>query len=123
MNLMKNLYKVIDSKSELDSLEYIIKLNPSHKIYLGHYPGHPITPGVIQMAIIEELCGLKLNQKLKLAKITTCKFVGIINPIENPVISLSIILNKIDDAVLVSATISHLNDEFFKLKSEYEIIH
>ena len=123
MNLINDLYKVIESKSELDSFEYLIKLNPSHKIYLGHYPGHPITPGVIQIAIVEELCGLKLNQKLKLSKITTCKFIGIINPIENPIISLSIILNKIDDVVFVLANISHLNDEFFKLKSEYEIIH
>ena len=75
------------------------------------------------MAIIEELCEQHLNRKLRLANITTCKFVQLINPIENPIISVSINLNKIDDVVSVSANISHLNDEFFKLKSEYEIIH
>lgn len=122
MKLVNDLYTIIESKHELDSIEHFIEFNPSHKIYLGHYPGYPITPGVIQMAIIEELCEQQLNRKLRILNITTCKFVKLINPIMNPTIKVVISLKKSDANILVSASFSNEDSVFFKLKSAYEMI-
>lgn len=71
-------------------------MNPLHHIFDGHFPGNPVTPGVVQMEIIKELLSTSLEKPMSLDTMGTCKFLAILNPTETPdvVVTLSV---SIDD--------------------------
>lgn len=54
--------------------EYTIRFNPSHPIFAGHFPGHPIVPGACLVQIAEELSGLFLDRKISFTAIKNLKF-------------------------------------------------
>ena len=45
--LLDNFYTILSSESSDSTIWTIqIKLNPGHPVYQGHFPGHPVVPGV-----------------------------------------------------------------------------
>lgn len=97
-----------------------IQLNANHIVYSGHFPGHPVTPGVIQMQIVHELLENHLGRNLKLKTIAGCKFLKILNPKETSQIDIIIELNRIDELVSVNALGKNGTDTFFKLTAVFQ---
>lgn len=94
MTLKNDFYSVVSASVESpDSASYTIALNPTHIIFKAHFPGNPITPGVCQLRIVEELASQRIGQRLRLAHITNIKYMNIISPLETP--QLSVHLSKI----------------------------
>lgn len=71
-------YTVIE-KSDAQ-LKASIKLNPTHNIYNGHFPGMPITPGVVQVQIIKEILNDSVLPNVRLQSARDIKFLNFINP-------------------------------------------
>ena len=69
MTFSKQLYDTISTTFTENSLSILIRLNAKHSIYEGHFPEQPITPGVVQLAIIKELLAEHLQVKLALLKV------------------------------------------------------
>ena len=45
--LLDNFYTILSSESSDSTIWTIqVKLNPGHPVYQGHFPGHPVVPGV-----------------------------------------------------------------------------
>ena len=122
MKLAGELYQVLESKVESEQIELRIKFNPSHVIYDGHFPGHALTPGVIQLAIVEEICATHLNMQLRLKKIIKCKFLHMIDPNKNPTANVSIQMELEEKFAIVSATISEDEISFFEMKIGFELL-
>ena len=99
-----------------------IGLNPSHIVYTGHFPGHPVTPGVIQMQIVHELLEKHFCKNLKLITMSQCKFLKILNPKETSRIVVHIEHNRIDELLNIKARGENGTDIFFKLNSVYQFI-
>jgi 3-hydroxyacyl-[acyl-carrier-protein] dehydratase len=99
-----------------------IELNPSHIVYSGHFPGHPVTPGVIQMQIVHELLEKHFCKNLKLITMSQCKFLKILNPKETSQIVVHIEHNRIDELLNIKARGENGTDIFFKLNSVYQFI-
>ncbi len=99
-----------------------IKLNPDHIIYTGHFPGHPVTPGVIQMQIIHELIEKHLCQSLQLIIMPRCKFLKILNPNETAQVFIHIQLTRTDEQLKIKAWGENGSDIYFKLNSVYKFI-
>lgn len=57
-----------------------IKLNPSHKIFSGHFPNNPIVPGVMTIQMIKKILSDNINKKLMLTKGNNIKFTAPISP-------------------------------------------
>ena len=71
----------ISQSSHRDSiLQVTIDLNPTHGIFKSHFPGHPITPGVIQLKIVQELLEVHLKKTLVLEQVISAKFLNLIDP-------------------------------------------
>ena len=47
MQLKNNIYKIIGKEDKSGVVDYTIQLIPSCFIYQAHFPGEPITPGVL----------------------------------------------------------------------------
>ena len=46
--LLDNFYTILSSESSDSTIWTIqVKLNPGHPVYQGHFPGHPVVPGVV----------------------------------------------------------------------------
>ena len=88
MKLKGDFFQIISTTTMHNGFTTIVRLNPNHIIFKGHFPGHPITPGVIQLQIIHELLEEYLGRKLKLSTISNCKFLNVLDPAKNSLFEL-----------------------------------
>ena len=95
MKLQDNLYTILSRKDEEGLATFQLHINPEWPIYQAHFPGHPITPGVCIVQMIQELLGLALNRELKLRKAKNVKYLAIISPEE--VSELTVSFTKIEE--------------------------
>lgn len=95
-----------------------ISLNAEHAIYNGHFPGAPVTPGVVQLEIVKEILQVALDRKVRMKAMRTCKFLQIINPLETTSLTISI---KFTEGEQLEVVASGQNTEhtFFKAQLAY----
>ena len=99
--LLDNFYTILSSESSDSTIWTIqIELNPKHPIYQGHFPGHPVVPGVCLLQLIKECIEDIRRQKLQIAQVSSCKFLSAINPIETPHISVALTFKEIEEGTL-----------------------
>ena len=114
--IMDHLYTIVSEKSsEGESSSFTITVNSSHPIYSGHFPGFPVTPGVVELEIIKELAGKMLNANLKIKKISNCKFTYIINPMDVGELTVNIAVELKDEDYKVVAQILDSDHSYLRL--------
>ena len=108
---IKNLTKV-DSAVNAE-----LELNASHKIYEGHFPGQPVTPGVCMMQMVKEIIETVLQRETRLVRASEMKFLLMIIPGENNIINAQI-KYSIDEneGIHVIAALLKDNTTYFKFK-------
>ncbi len=112
-------YKVVDKEEGKWSCQ--IDFNAEHEIYKGHFPGLPITPGVCQVQIVQEVISdlLKSNYRLKGAR--DIKFLNFIDPQKTSSLSLELaVKQKDEDGISVTALMVNEGVNFFKMRSTFE---
>ena len=114
------MYEVLDNSVNETGFITTIKLNPHHIVYSGHFPGHPVTPGVIQMQIIHELLEKKFGKSIKLTAMDQCKFLKILNPQEISQITIYIEFKRTDGLLHINARGEYGTEIFFKLNAIYQ---
>ena len=93
--LLDNFYTILSSESSDSTIWTIqVKLNPGHPVYQGHFPGHPVVPGVCLLQLIKECVEDIRQQKLQVTQVSSCKFLSAINPIETPHISVALTFKR-----------------------------
>lgn len=116
--LKEDFYKIVNIESSDDSqssddlkFSAVIELSPSHKIYLGHFPGNPVTPGACLVQIIKEMTETYLRQKLILRQATGIKFLLPIKPDINPFIKIETKIKSTDENVYSADSIIYQGDD------------
>ncbi|MDP2723745.1 MAG: hydroxymyristoyl-ACP dehydratase [Bacteroidales bacterium] len=119
--LVKNFYTILSFDASDQHLEATLLFNPDHEVYLGHFPGQPVVPGVIQLQIVKELFEQHLKRKLKLVSMAQAKFLMIIVP-DKQVALISISYKQTDEGSFqVDASISSHQETATKLKAIYRL--
>lgn len=85
MSLKDSLYIPVFS----DDTHMHVRLLPSSPIYAAHFPGYPITPGVILIQLATELLEEREGRHLELAEAVNVKFASPVFPGEGDVIVYS----------------------------------
>lgn len=99
--LLDNFYTILSSESSDSTIWTIqVKLNPGHPVYQGHFPGHPVVPGVCLLQLIKECVEDIRQQKLQVTQVSSCKFLSAINPIETPHISVALTFKETEEGTL-----------------------
>lgn len=75
-------------------------MNPGHPVYQGHFPEHPVVPGVCLLQLIKECVEDIRQQKLQVTQVSSCKFLSAINPIETPHISVALTFKETEEGTL-----------------------
>lgn len=94
MKLQDNLFTVLSQQEEEGLPAFQLRIHPEWPIYKAHFPGHPITPGVCIVQMVQELLGLALNRDVTLRKAKNVKYLAIISPEE--VSELTVSFTKIE---------------------------
>ncbi|MFN9114616.1 MAG: 3-hydroxyacyl-ACP dehydratase [Bacteroidota bacterium] len=120
MILKDQFYTIKSIKESNSDLEANISINPSHEIFSGHFPGNPITPGVVQMEMIKEILSVHFKKPLKLKAVDNCKFLALLNPAANSDLTVKIRFLSSDESVIkISGTITSESTRFLQIQSEY----
>ncbi len=83
MKLLNDFYITLESQKTEDGISVWVKINKDHSIFKGHFPNHPVTPGVCTIQIIKELSEKHFGKEFMLKTARNVKFMAIINPEEN----------------------------------------
>ena len=121
--LLNDFYRIIEEKkSEEDITDgtlkhqfYKLKLNGSHPVFEGHFPGNPVVPGVCQIEMIRELVGRVSGIDFKLSDADNIKFLAMISPALYPEVSMNLDVKEIVGQ-LANVNGSIFNDEMIFLK-------
>jgi len=115
-----DFYIIESSRVEEDTCIFSIKLNKDHIIYKGHFPGNPITPGVVQIEIIKELSSESLKKLISLDSMGNCKFLAILNPNSDGQVDVVLKISELEDKkIKVIAQIQNKSNVYLKMNAVY----
>lgn len=114
--LLNDFYTLVNQQSEGASVRATIEFNAGHKIFEGHFPGHPVVPGVCMMAIVREVMEVEVSSAFRIVTGDNLKFLAVINPVENPRVEIQINYTCNESEFTVTASILSGTVTFFKFK-------
>jgi 3-hydroxyacyl-[acyl-carrier-protein] dehydratase len=116
--MLNDLFKINSLTENAGHVLAEVALDASHPIFEGHFPGSPVTPGVVQLHIVKQVLEQHLNRPLKLKTMRTCKFLQIINPIETPVLYINLKITQSEHLEVVASG-SFKENIYFKAQIAY----
>ncbi len=120
--LLKEFYSVVNSEKIENEFVTEIRINKDHAVYKGHFPGLPVTPGVILMQLFKEEAERQTNTKLQLEKALNVKFMAGVDPnTEDRFFLYSEILQE-QGVVKLKGIAKHKGNISLKINSVYKIV-
>ena len=117
--LLPDFYHITQFQPSGNKLSAVIRLNPEHEIYSGHFPEQAVVPGVVQLQIIKELLEQAVAKDLFLGEVTMAKYLRMITPAENPELKIDIEWSVDETGIYqINSTISKNNTVFTKLRAK-----
>ncbi|HZE84153.1 MAG TPA: 3-hydroxyacyl-ACP dehydratase [Puia sp.] len=115
--LLNDFFTITGLQREGDSIRASLKLNASHKIFEGHFPGLPVVPGACMMQMLKEIVEAASGMGLQLKRADHLKFTALIDPRNVGSLDMECTLSAAADANwLVSAQLSNDGKICFKFK-------
>ncbi len=100
-----------------------LRLESSHDIFKGHFPGNPVLPGVCQVEMVRELAEEILGSRLLLPQASQIKYLSLINPMINPLLWVSLKFSPMgQDEFDVSAEVTSGDLVFMKMKGRLKTV-
>lgn len=99
-----------------------MRIEKSHAIFEGHFPGQPILPGVCMMQLIKELMEVTDGVAYRIETAGNIKFLNLIDPVitERVMVSISI-EQKNESGIKIQASLFAGDVTFFKLKAALKV--
>lgn len=95
--LLNDFYNV-KKVSAIDNQWHVsLELMANHSLYDGHFPEHPIVPGVCIMQLIKECVASILEKELQYQYVSSCKFLQALDPTVHTCLELIISINNLED--------------------------
>ena len=116
--LIENYYKINDVVKEEGRTIFQISLNPACKVYEGHFPGEPVSPGVCNIQMIKECAEQVVGKPLLLNNLQQCRLTTLVTPLVHPQVEVTIALEEKGETYKLKATIGKREDIYLDLKAE-----
>jgi 3-hydroxyacyl-[acyl-carrier-protein] dehydratase len=119
--LLQDFFKIINADITDNAALVEVELNPQHAIFQGHFPGHPITPGVCVNQIAVDLFSHIQQQEYAMTKAKSVKFIHIIKPEENPRVHYQLNWMQVtEQQYKIEALVYHEDTTFAKINITVE---
>ncbi|MBK1440829.1 hypothetical protein JHJ32_12590 [Parapedobacter sp. ISTM3] len=122
MSLLPNFYSLTAFTTHGQKVSASIAINKAHPVFQGHFPNHPVTPGVCMMQIIKELAEKWADCSLVLRTARNVKFMAIINPENHPNIHVELDVEEEDGLLAIKSTTSFENTVALKFSGVFQKI-
>lgn len=119
--LLNDFYTLIKTETGAGSVNAVVVFNKGHRIFEGHFPGHPVVPGVCMMQTVREILEVATSQALTIATGDNVKFLSIINPEQTAEVEVNIAYTIDDNGYKVNATLFGGDVTFFKFKGTLKV--
>jgi 3-hydroxyacyl-[acyl-carrier-protein] dehydratase len=124
--LKNDLYRVeqILREKNDNKISFVIRLDPDHEVFKGHFPGNPILPGVCIIQILKEVLMDISEEKIFLDNVSSIKYLSILNPLDNSMVSLDVEFQEKgqDNIIFCSAVLQYGSVVFCRLKGSFRVI-
>lgn len=80
MVLENKLYNIVETENSPGKCLTSINLIRESGIFKGHFPGNPITPGVVIIAIAREILEKAVGHKLFIKTVPSVKYISVLSP-------------------------------------------
>lgn len=89
--LENDLYRLVRCERLPEAAGYAVEatLDPRHAVYGGHFPGHPVTPGVCLLEIVRTGVGRAIGRPVSFVALRSCKFLAPVVPAADERLRLS----------------------------------
>lgn len=119
--LLNDFFHINDLQAEGLDVKASITINAAHKIFEGHFPGHPVVPGVCMMQMLKEILEEVTQKKINLIKAHDMKFLALIDPGQNNNIQASLrYVIETDGTMILHATLFKDELTHFKFKGQFD---
>ncbi len=88
--LQGNFFTLTSITQEVNEVTAVIKINPAHEIFKGHFPQTPVVPGVCMMQIVKEVLENVIKKGTRIVSVAHMKFLTVINPQETKAVRLEL---------------------------------
>ena len=121
MKLQDNLFTIISQEHQEGLSAFRVKIHPEWPIYKAHFPGHPITPGVCIVQMVQELLQVLQHRELCLRQAKNVKYVAIISPeeVSDLTVSFPKIEQQPDGSLKVQAQVASGSTIYTKLSATF----
>ena len=116
--MLKDLFYIESINKECENtLTAIAGINGTNPVFLGHFPGKPVLPGVCSLFLVRRCMELFLGLELRYHEIDFCKFTGMADP-ENPdKVFLRILWENVYESKKIRAEMKHGSLTVLKLQA------
>lgn len=87
--MLTDFYSLVAVTEQDKEYTCVVRLNPAHAVYDGHFPGMPVVPGVCMLRIIKECVSSVLDTPVRFQAISSCKFLSVVNPQEHSTLTFA----------------------------------
>ena len=116
--LIENYYKINDVVKEEGKTIFQISLNSDCKVYEGHFPGEPVSPGVCNIQMIKECAEQVAGKSLLLNNLQQCRLTTLVTPLVHQQVEVTIALEEKGETYKLKATVGKREDIYLDLKAE-----
>jgi 3-hydroxyacyl-[acyl-carrier-protein] dehydratase len=88
--LLNDFFMLEHWQMEKTSARAVLRLDPEHRIFGGHFPGRPVVPGACLLQLVEELMARVTGKDGRLNKVDHIKFVSMIDPHLNAMVTMTL---------------------------------
>lgn len=118
MYMAASYYTVTHTQESPEGTVFRICLDPESALFRGHFPGHPILPGVCSMQIIRECAERLTGKHMGYRKVRLCRFSNVIVPGEPEAFDVRITVTP--EGVL-SASIAYDDVQYVHIVAEMDV--
>jgi len=81
--LKDNFFIIKQIEENGNTCRFMVSIYPEHEVFKGHFPQHPVVPGVFALQMIKECLEWVRNKRYRYCELVNCKFSRPIYPEQN----------------------------------------
>lgn len=117
--LENKFYKIINSSNNADNHVFEVELLQDCDVYVGHFPGEAIAPGVCNIQMIKECAEKVVGHKLLMHNLQQVRLTTLVKPDVHTRCEVNLQLQELTDSQYkLRATIGRGDDVYLDLKAE-----
>ena len=118
--ILKDFYEISNTALAGDEATTTLRVNKNHDIYRGHFPGRPVTPGVVLMQLFKEEAERIFDRKLQLVRADNVKFTAVFDPTQDDELILNSNLTETGEFIKLKGIAKNKNGIVLKISSLYK---